>query len=200
MHAVVTSVGLHAAAFAFFLYANAEMDMGGQAKAPVSMLLAHVFTYQKGEAMDAPATQEIVTSSSEALPAPQDLSAESARPPKPPAEPNPVPVASEAVPDSAALDASPVLVSSVTLEYPLSANNREGVVTLAIVIAGDGHVEDVTVVKAVPAGFFEAAALAGFRAARFTPGLLGGIGVKSRMLVEVEFMPTNRGGAVSGQK
>jgi outer membrane biosynthesis protein TonB len=61
-------------------------------------------------------------------------------------------------------------------------------------------VEDVTVVKATPPGFFEAAAIAGFRNARFTPGLLGGLGVKSRMVIEVEFMPTNRGGSVSGQK
>jgi protein TonB len=96
--------------------------------------------------------------------------------------------------DSASLDSSPELLSSVTLEYPMNANNREGLVTLAITVGGDGRVDEVRVVKAIPAGFFEAAAIAGFQNARFTPGMLGGVGVKSRMVIEVEFMPTNRGG------
>jgi protein TonB len=107
---------------------------------------------------------------------------------------------SESIPDSSELDASPVVVSSVTLEYPQAANNREGLVTLALVVAADGSVENVSVVKATPPGFFEAAAIEGFRKARFTPGMLGGVGVKSRLVVEVEFMPTNRGSAVSGQR
>jgi TonB family protein len=102
--------------------------------------------------------------------------------------------------ESAALDASPALQSDITIEYPLSANNREGVVSLAITIGADGRVENLLVVSAKPAGFFEAAAIKGFSNARFSAGTIAGVGVKSRMVVEVEFTPTNRGGGVSGQR
>jgi TonB family protein len=205
VHAVVTSLGLHAAAIALVVWSHANLDTGGLAKPPVSNLQARLFTYQNGAALQ----EQLAVSAAGVAPdprppQPQELAAErpleTSRPPKPPAELPRMPAASEAVLESSALDASPVLVSSVTLEYPLSANNREGVVTLAIVVTGNGAVEDVTVVKATPPGFFEAAAIAGFRNARFTPGLLGGLGVRSRMVIEVEFMPTNRGGSVSGQK
>lgn len=102
--------------------------------------------------------------------------------------------------ESAALDASPALQSDITIEYPLSANNREGVVSLAITVAADGKVESVVVLKALPPGFFEAAAIKGFQNARFSAGTIAGIGVKSRLVVEVDFTPINRGGGVSGQR
>jgi periplasmic protein TonB len=106
----------------------------------------------------------------------------------------------EIVKDSASLDASLQLLSPVTLEYPVTAGDREGVVRLEITVGRDGKVENVIVVNAAPPGYFEAAAIAGFEKAQFTPGLFQGLSVKSRMLVEVEFMPTNRGGAVAGPK
>jgi protein TonB len=201
LHAVVTSVGMHVAAILFMAYSSAHMDRGGLAQPPVSNLQARLFTYQSGQALQEAAAPAASVSPSQAPSPKPELPADVPRPSKASVDPAPVPpVASEKVLDSAALDASPVLVSPVTLEYPLSANNREGVVTLAIVVTGNGTVEDVSVVKATPPGFFEAAAVAGFRNARFTPGLLGGLGVKSRMVIEVEFMPTNRGGSVAGQK
>jgi TonB family protein len=74
------------------------------------------------------------------------------------------------------------------------------VVALEIVVLGTGEVDSVRVLKATPAGFFEDAAITGFKNAKFSPGILGGLGVKSRMEIEVEFMPTNRGGGVAGQR
>jgi periplasmic protein TonB len=106
----------------------------------------------------------------------------------------------EAIKDSASLEASPKLLSNIVLEYPLAAKDREGVVALALTLGLDGKVEDVTVVSASVPGFFEAAAIAGFKNAQFTPSFFQGLGVKVRMVVEVEFMPINRGGAVAGPK
>jgi TonB family protein len=215
VHAVLASLGMHAAAILLVGYSNADLDTGGLARPPVMRLQARLFTYQQAEAAAQPGAPDSGTALEQAA-LPQRLQDRPALPtvptvptllptpapaPTDPAPPAPVPpAASEAVLDSAALDASPILLSTVTLEYPLSAHNREGVVTLAIVVSGSGAVEDVSVLKASPPGFFEAAALAGFRNARFSPGLLGGLGVKSRMVIEVEFMPTNRGGAVGGQR
>jgi periplasmic protein TonB len=106
----------------------------------------------------------------------------------------------EMVKDSASLEASPKLLSNVVLEYPLSAKDREGVVTLALTLGLDGKVQEVSVVSATVPGFFEEAAIAGFKDAQFTPSFFQGLGVKVRMVVEVEFMPINRGGAVAGPK
>jgi TonB family protein len=106
----------------------------------------------------------------------------------------------EMVKDSASLEASPKLLSNVVLEYPLSAKDREGVVTLALTLGLDGKVQEVSVVGATVPGFFEEAAIAGFKNAQFTPSFFQGLGVKVRMVVEVEFMPLNRGGSVAGPK
>jgi len=102
--------------------------------------------------------------------------------------------------DASLLSSPPGLLSQVVIEYPPQAQNREGTVTLDILISGTGDVLDIQVVTATTPGFFEAAAIAGFKNAKFSPGLLGGLGVKTRTRIEVEFMPTNRGGAVSGQR
>ena len=106
----------------------------------------------------------------------------------------------DGIKDSALLDSSPQLLSDVVIEYPLSANDREGVVTLELILESSGKVRKASVIKATPAGFFEAAAVKGFQSARFSPGLFQGLGVETRLLVEVDFMPTNRGGSVAGPK
>jgi TonB family protein len=106
----------------------------------------------------------------------------------------------DGIKDSATLDSRPKLLSDVVIEYPLAANNREGVVTLELTLAISGKVDQVEVLKATSPGFFESAAIRGFQGAQFTPGLFQGLGVKARLIVEVEFMPTNRGGSVAGPK
>ena len=196
--AFVLSVALHAAPFVLVWIFHANMDTGGLAQPPVSALQARIFTYENGQVHDSAPVSVTRVAVSEAAASAQTLPADVPQPPK---AAQVVPAApADSIANADSLDVSPTVLSSVTLEYPVAANNREGVVTLAIVVAGDGRVEDVSVLKATPPGFFEAAAIAGFKSARFSPGLLGGVGVKSRMVVEVEFMPLNRGGAVSGQR
>jgi TonB family protein len=106
----------------------------------------------------------------------------------------------DGIKDSVTLDSRPQLLSNVVIEYPLNANNREGIVTLELTLAIGGKVDHIEVLKATPSGFFESAAMKGFQGAQFTPGLFQGLGVKARLIVEVEFMPTNRGGSVAGPK
>jgi TonB family protein len=202
-HAIGVSVAVHAAVIGVVLFSHARLDNRGLAKAPTSSMQARILTYQNGITPSTTAAEEggaaasgAAVEGAQTLLVPQvvDLAKRSPVVAVVIAESKSTVATSETVRDSASLDSSPELLSSVTLEYPMNANNREGLVTLAITVAGDGRVDDVRVVKAIPSGFFEAAAIAGFQNARFTPGMLGGVGVKSRMVIEVEFMPTNRGG------
>lgn len=211
--AIIFSVLLHCAAWVLFVYAHARSEIGGLARPPTSDTKARIYSYQMGTLVEAatseapPSTVDSIASSGGTAMAAVKSDGDSAalaadrkdthRADGPHAA---VHAKAETIFDQAALDTSPVVLSNVVLEYPAAANNREGVVSLEIVILGTGEVETVKVLKAVPAGIFEAAAIAGFKNAKFSPGLLGGYGVKSRMDVEVEFMPTNRGGAVAGQK
>jgi periplasmic protein TonB len=97
------------------------------------------------------------------------------------------------------LDPGPRPLDDIEPEYPDPVHLREGVVVLRILISETGHVDDVAVVRAEPRGVFEQAALEAFAKARFAPGLAAGTPVKSQMTVEVQFMPLNRGGRVSGR-
>ena len=188
------SVALHVALLFAYFYSAARMEIGGLARAPVSDLHARIFSYQRIQPTEVAAPQ--ASRSAAPLPGVEQH--------KQVAVPQESALAlgskEEKIFDQGALDASPVVLSNVVLEYPAGANNREGRVSLEIVILGTGAVESVKVLKAVPPGFFEDAAVTGFKNAKFSPGLLGGLGVKSRMEIEVEFMPTNRGGSVSGQR
>jgi outer membrane biosynthesis protein TonB len=55
------------------------------------------------------------------------------------------------------------------------------------------------VVRSTPPGLFDASALAAFGNARFAPGLLGGIAVKSQIVFEVAFAPQARDSAASSR-
>lgn len=209
LFAFCVSMAGHGAALLLF-DSPGTASLHQQATPPASAIYARIFTYEKQavagktDSTEAPAVQ---TSQ-------QHADARKALAPDKTVEPDKAKTASlvastavaaqaansEAVIDSALLTVSPALVSLVTLEYPLSANNREGVVTVEITVGSDGKVENITVASANPEGFFEAAAIAGFQNALFTPGMMGSIGVKSKMRIEVEFMPTNRRGSVSGQQ
>lgn len=83
--------------------------------------------------------------------------------------------------------------------YPDEAGQREGVVVLTIYIGADGKVDRAIVVRAAPPGLFEKSALAAFAQARFSPGYYLGVPVPSQITIELNYSPTNRGGAVSGQ-
>ena len=70
---------------------------------------------------------------------------------------------------------------------------------LRLLINERGLVDNAAVVRSEPRGFFEESALEAFNSARFSPGLLLGLPVKSQVTIEVEFMPINRGAGVSGR-
>jgi len=93
------------------------------------------------------------------------------------------------------LDRSPRPLAEISPEYPEQAGARSGRVVLRLVIGEDGVVELAEIVGAAPAGVFEESARAAFLAARFEPGLRGGLPVRSEMTIEVEFTAADRSGA-----
>ena len=97
------------------------------------------------------------------------------------------------------LDPGPKPLSDINPDYPARAGQQQGIVVLRLLINEQGVVDNVAVVRAAPAGYFEESALEAFGKALFSPGKLLGLAVKSQITVEVEFMPINRGATVSGR-
>ena len=97
------------------------------------------------------------------------------------------------------LNPGPQPLDEIEPDYPDPIYLREGTVVLRLLIGDTGHVDNVAVVRSEPPGVFETAALEAFGKARFSPGMLGGLPVKSQITVEVHFMPINRGARVSGR-
>jgi periplasmic protein TonB len=97
------------------------------------------------------------------------------------------------------LDPGPKPLGDINPDYPARAGQQQGVVELRLLINEQGVVDNVAVVRATPAGYFEESALEAFGKALFSPGKLLGVAVKSQITVEVEFMPINRGATVSGR-
>ena len=120
---------------------------------------------------------------------------------------HPAPAASAAVPSrkqpeseyfaGSRLDPGPKLLDDVEPVYPPEAGMTEGSVVLRLLIGTTGAVDQVTVVSAAPKGLFERAAIAAFSAARFSPGKVLGVPVKSQVTIEVQFTPVDRGANVS---
>lgn len=96
-------------------------------------------------------------------------------------------------------DQPPRLLSVVNPEYPEGVGQREGALRLRVLINESGVVDDVEIVASMPKGVFDEAGIKAFREAKFSPGTIFGVPVKSSLLVEVFFTPVNRGGAVGGQ-
>ena len=97
------------------------------------------------------------------------------------------------------LSVGPRPLEDIEPKYPEGADLRTGKVVLRLLIGDTGHVDDVAVVRANPPDLFDASALEAFAKARFSPGLAGGIAVKSQMTVEVDFVPLNRLSRISGR-
>jgi len=100
---------------------------------------------------------------------------------------------------AARLDPGPRPLGDIEPVFPPAAGGQEGRVVLRILVGASGSVDEVAVVRAEPAGWFEDAALEAFRAAKFAPGRLLGVAVKSQVTIEVNFTPFNRGATVSGR-
>ena len=71
--------------------------------------------------------------------------------------------------------------------FPPRAAVRNGRVRVRVLINEHGVPDEVTVVRAEPEGVFDASAIAAFGQARYSPGLLKGVAVKSQLLLEVEY-------------
>ena len=124
-----------------------------------------------------------------------------AQPATPEVSPAPTPVPGlPPAPDYFAgrLDPGPRPLEDVNPLYPDEAKQQEGSVVLRLLINESGVVDNVAVVRSYPAGLFEASALEAFGKARFSPGRMLGVAVKSQITIEVLFTPINRG-KVSGR-
>ncbi len=96
------------------------------------------------------------------------------------------------------LDPGPRPLEDVNPDYPEEAKQQEGSVVLRLLINEAGGVDNAAVVRAYPAGLFEQSALEAFGKAKFSPGRMLGVAVKSQITIEVMFTPINRG-KVSGR-
>lgn len=96
------------------------------------------------------------------------------------------------------LDPGPRPLEDIDPLYPEDAKQQEGSVVLRLLISEAGAVDNVAVVRAYPAGLFERSALEAFGKAKFSPGRMLGVAVKSQITIEVMFTPINRG-KVSGR-
>ena len=116
-----------------------------------------------------------------------------------PTSPSPAPAAPPASDYVVAsrLDPGPQLLEDVDPVYPPEAGLTEGSVVLRLLIGRTGTVEDVSVVRSLPKGVFDRSAVTAFAAARFSPGRMLGVAVKSQLTIEVHFTPIDRGGNVS---
>ena len=87
------------------------------------------------------------------------------------------------------LDVYPQPVAPIQLSYPDSAaaERVEGNLLLLLLIDEYGVVSEVSIIEATPAGYFEDAARATFRNARFFPGMRHGHPVKSRMPFRIRY-------------
>ena len=82
---------------------------------------------------------------------------------------------------SSRLDPGPQLLEDVEPVYPAEAGLTEGSVVLRLLIGKSGTVDEVTVVRSRPQGVFDRSAVAAFSAARFSPGMVLGVPVKSQL-------------------
>ena len=97
------------------------------------------------------------------------------------------------------LDVSPAPLVEIELQYPPSAGNQQGKVALRLFINESGEVDEVVIVRAIPKGFFEEAAINDFSRARFSPGMRFGRAVKAQIVIEVDYVPFDRGTGVTGR-
>lgn len=88
------------------------------------------------------------------------------------------------------LDVYPQPLAPIRLDYPDAAANAriDGRLTVLLLIDEFGVVNDVAVTDADPRGYFEDAAMATFRTARFAPAQKQGHAVKSRITLQVKYL------------
>lgn len=87
------------------------------------------------------------------------------------------------------LDTPPRMLIALLTEFPdkATAANVQGSVTLAVYVDVNGVVDKVDVLRAEPAGYFEASAMNAVKAVRFSPGWKGGSAVNSRIELSINY-------------
>jgi protein TonB len=96
------------------------------------------------------------------------------------------------------LDVYPQPLAPIRLDYPESAASAkvDGRLLVLVLIDEFGVVNEVSVVESQPQGYFEEAAVASFRAARFSPAQRQGHAVKSRVMLRVKYLYGDNSGVV----
>jgi len=140
----------------------------------------------KASAVEAPPLVKGALAAKEPSPSPAVAS-----PPEPVKAPPRLPPAPE-YQMAGRLDPGPRPLSDVVPVYPPEAGQLRGTVVLRLLINEDGKVDNVGVVRSSPEGIFEASAVEAFSAARFSPGAVLGVPVKSQLTIEVAFTPLQR--------
>lgn len=84
------------------------------------------------------------------------------------------------------LDVVPGIMTRTNPEFPDMAR-VSGKVLIRLFIDERGSVEHVAILRAEPPNVFDASARRAFLAARFTPGMKGGVAVKSQLTLQVDY-------------
>jgi len=95
------------------------------------------------------------------------------------------------------LDVYPAPLTPLAVPYPERAlqDSKGGHALVMLLIDAYGKVDEIAVVETEPAGYFEAAAVKTFEDARFSAGRREGVPVRSRVLIRLDFDPTERAAA-----
>lgn len=91
------------------------------------------------------------------------------------------------------LDPPPRPLGDIEPAVPEAAGTRGGVVVLRLYINEQGTVDRAEVLRSTPAGLFDGSAVEAFSNARFSPGYLAGVPVKSQMTIEVKYRALGSG-------
>jgi len=133
-------------------------------------------------------------------PAPKALSAPPASPPVVDATPIPAPPAPTLTyHGSMGLDPPPRPLSDIEQLVPEAAGSRGGTVVLRLFINEQGTVDKAEVLRSTPPGLFDATALEAASRARFSPGYLAGVPVKSQVTFEVKYRALGSGSEAAGR-
>lgn len=99
------------------------------------------------------------------------------------------PVADDKFYEAKELDVMPNPRTDVKLEYPKTteAKGKGGKVNLELYIDENGDVLSLRVIQTTMPGLFDQSAVDAFKHQKFTPGIKGGIPVKSRVVIVVGF-------------
>ena len=115
-----------------------------------------------------------------------------------PPVPEPAPVSAPPAPSvtyhgSSGLDPPPRPLTDIEQLVPEAAGLRGGSVVLRLFINEQGGVDKAEVVRSTPPGVFDGTALEAASRARFSPGYLGGVPVKSQVTFEVNYRALGSG-------